>query len=412
MTIKTSLLVRLFLLAAVLINIVRLPLTTPPAFMTDFRPVYTACRTFAAGENPYDDTKIKETWSHIAAAEHLDERAPGLPESTFLYPPSILLLFQPYTLLDWTTAKYVHLAVTSLCLLGIGFVVLRYGPGGEKSRVLLAGTLLFLAWKSNWLGVVIGQPAFFSMVCALCALVLDNRNKTLPASVLLAFACVKQTMALPFFLYFLLKRRYALVGVALGVTVVLNLLPFIVLPLHAATDYVALVQSTFEPGQSNDYSMLNPRFVDITSVQTLINIFVPSRTVVSLLFYVLLAGAVVFFFIRRKQLEDRQWLVYFCFCTLFFTYHRFSDTILLATILLTLSPVVLLRRLSWKIILLGSLLFPVTGIAQYGRDVLPTWLYHIMALSITWGVVITFVLWLQCALQEKGRETLPLQTSQ
>lgn len=406
-TIKVPVLVRLFLFTAVLVNIARFPLSSSASFMTDFRPVYTACRTFAAGENPYDDAKLKETWSNISAAENINERPPGLPESTFLYPPSILILFQPYTLLSWSTAKYVHLGVTLFCLVGIGCIVVRYGPRGTKSEALLAGILLFLAWKSNWLGVAIGQPAFFSMVCALLAVVLDSRKKTLPASLLLALACIKQTMALPFFLYFVLKRRYTLVGVALGLTVVLNLLPFISLPFHAVTDYVALVQSTFEPGQSNDYSIINPRFADITSVQTLLNIVVESRTVVSILFYLLLAGAVVFFFVKRKFLDDQQWLVYFCFCTLFFTYHRFSDTILLSTILFTLSPVVLLQRLSWRVVLLGSLLFPVTGVAQYGRDVLPSWLYHIMALSITWGVVITFILWLQCVLPDRRQNALP-----
>lgn len=407
MTARYSALVRLFLLVAVFVNIVRLPLTAP-AFMTDFRPVYTACRTFADGGNPYDDAQLKATWSTITTTEHIHgERAPGLPESTFLYPPSILILFQPYTLLSWHTAKYVHLGITLLCLVVAGLIVLRCGPGGDRRKALLAGLLLFLAWKSNWLGVVIGQPAFFSMACALAALVLDDRSKPLPAAVLLALACVKQTMALPFFLYFLLKRRYGLVAVAVVVTALLNLLPFAVLPWHAATDYVALVQSTFEPGQSNDYSMLNPRFVDITSVQTLINIVVSSRTAVSVLFALLLAGAVVFFIVNRKRLERREWLVYFCFCTLFFTYHRFSDTILLATVLLTLAPDELLRRLSWRVLLLVSLLFPVTGVAQYGRDLMPVWLYHIMALSITWGVVIAFVLWMRSVFTRRERASLP-----
>jgi hypothetical protein len=254
---------RLFLLLFALFNLTRLvdvqePLG--PNRAVDFRNVYVGSQLLWQGENPYDDELLKAHWKEIIAAEDIPfTTQPGLPVTPLLYPPWALGLFGLIAFLPYKIAYLIwYLLIPIMLALAVfwgGSWVMGKKPEGWGW--LLDMGLLCLAFKGSVHAWVVGQPSFLAYTLLFGALYFDKKGKIWTAGLLLGLAAFKPTLAIPFGLLLLAKRRWWTLGFGAAVWVLTEAVVMAVQPnfvgLHSAylTAASAFRELVFSPEMDN-----------------------------------------------------------------------------------------------------------------------------------------------------------------
>jgi hypothetical protein len=391
---RTGLIFILFILA--FLNIFRLPASEYKIPMNDFKAIYAAGRAFAEKRNPYRDDEIKRTWQEISSEQGLSgEPPPGLPETPFVYPPALLLFVQPITWLDFEPAKIIFFTINIFFLLGILILIAESGAFLKiPFEVLVCGLVLF-ALKGTRLGLVAGQMVFFSFFCSLLAIRAMNSGRRFAAILSLALALFKYSFALPFLIYFLLKKQYTLIIAALGVTAGLSLATLHFTPGDTLATYIHSLQATLSQGGINDYSYANARFFELTGVQGILYYLTRSQSAVWLLL-IFLASAVCYFFWRFRSFYFQQpehALVFLMFASLLLTYHRIYDSVGLLVVFAAWKPSDVFRKSGWKAFFILPLFLPLTGLVLRLKPVLHEELFYLFAMDVPMALVILFFFW-------------------
>jgi hypothetical protein len=177
--------------------------------MSDFYSVvYYPAKAFREGGNPYD------------AAAYLP-RYPA-PESFRAYPPVLLLLAQPFTLLSPTDAALVQVGLT-LVLTGVlawwSLSLAGRTPTTLGATVLFS--LILLSRPGHW-NLLQGQITVVIVLAVYAALALP-RARAAPGALALAVALLKPNFGLPLAVLMLAGGRTRAVAGAVALTAALNL---------------------------------------------------------------------------------------------------------------------------------------------------------------------------------------------
>jgi hypothetical protein len=396
----------LFLVLVALFNVSRVlrePRPTADRPM-DFRTCYVGQDVLRQGLNPYDDATLKRGWQQLVRQENLTSRTqPGLPNLPFLYPPWAVALFGltvgrlPYAL-AWPL--WCGLALLSVGLLaGLWAALLRVATGAAVPwwQFLVAA----LALKGTVPALLAGQPTFVALVLGVSALAVGRLgtpsgaalgagassgafsagsavDQTQPAStwrrvgagLLLGLAAFKVTLVLPFAAWFLWKKQWLALAVAVAVVALCSAVawhwaaaPHELLPTYQ--HLVAQVRAqSFDPTDP-DYPLTQGMTLRL-ELGNVLEWLRPGSSAWHVVLHAALWLAASAWLLRHRSrghaLADWYLFLVLGTLTLLTTYHLYYDAVLLLPLLGYSAR--LPRHLQWLLLaLLLPLLLPLNGLA-------------------------------------------------
>ncbi|MBN2084966.1 MAG: DUF2029 domain-containing protein [Anaerolineales bacterium] len=218
----------------------------------DFLARWMGARFALQGVQPYDDRVSLESQKWIYG--HAADPARGEDLSRFAYPLYSMIVFLPFGLFEFTTAR--ALWMTLLEAGTIAFAVLAAALAGwEGRRWRMAVWILFsLFGYFGFRAVINGNPVVLVSLFLACALFLLKREFPVPAGIFLALAAIKpQVVFFPLLwiaLWSLHRKRFSVLvslGVTLAVLIGVGMLfvpDWVILNIREILDYPAYT----EPG--------------------------------------------------------------------------------------------------------------------------------------------------------------------
>ncbi len=186
----------------------------PRAWSIDFTNIYLGGRLAAEGKNPYCDEEIKGSWQRLCGKEgFVCSVTPGLPEHPLLYPPWALGMLLPLSQLPYRYADalwYFLLAVSLFAIVFFGWLLF-----GRRLPAVIAMTEIFLlcaAFKPTLIIVLSGQPGIIVYAALLACLFCLKTSRPFIGGLFLGIASMKITLAIPLYVYLLLKEGGAGTG--------------------------------------------------------------------------------------------------------------------------------------------------------------------------------------------------------
>jgi hypothetical protein len=301
----------------------------------DFLSVYSATRTWIHGGDPYDLPRVVQTWREtgVYADRKVDYWAT-------VYPPNSLVMIAPLAVLPPLAAMLLWLAIM-LALIGVQFAVLidlvRLHPA---ARWVLIGAALFSA--PFQFGIVSGQLSMPAI--SLCAVTFwcVARQKHLLGGVLLGLACaLKPQVAGPFFIYYVLTRRWKLSAAAMisgGAVLATALIAMQVSQISWLAGWTRSIADTGRPNDVNDYGWGNPFRDEIIDLKLILISFIrhPAllKAAIAGVTLALLGWFIAVYPRRRRSISSETLaLAGLSGIILLPIYHRVYDVALLATAL-------------------------------------------------------------------------------
>jgi len=256
MTLKTAVVWAAILIAAALcltgLTRVNLKFSESNPGGNDFLARWMGARFVLNGIQPYDDRVALETQKWIYG--HAADPGRGEDLSRFAYPLYAMIIFLPFGLLDFTTARALWMTVLETGT--IAFAVLAAAIAGwEGQRGKTAVWILFsLFGYFGFRAVINGNPIVLVSVFLACALMWMEKGFPVPAGICLAFATIKpQVVLFPLLwivIWCLFRKRYAVLlwfGLALAALIGIGMVfvpDWLILNVREILDYPAYT----EPG--------------------------------------------------------------------------------------------------------------------------------------------------------------------
>ncbi len=226
----------------------------------DFASVYAAARTWMHGGDPYDLPAVVATWRGAGAFAHRD-----VSYFATVYPPSSLVTIMPLAVLPAAPAMILWMALT-IALLALQFLALgdmaHLDRRDPRMLILIGASLASAALQ---FGILSGQLSIPAISLCIIAFWCAGRQRDTLAGVLLGLACaVKPQVAAPFALYYMILRRFNLVGFTILIGAAIWIVALIA--MHGShVDWIDgwkhSVAETTRVGGVNDYGWSN-RFRD------------------------------------------------------------------------------------------------------------------------------------------------------
>ncbi len=246
--------------------------------------------------------------------------------------PSCLMLLWPYALFSWPIAKWLwlgsNLVFTALSLFALFKVFLK----NQSPFVYLVISCLFLM-STPWRNLVgNGQHTMFSLCFfSLALLVLDK--KPVLSGVFLALSFFKYATIIPLAIYFIYKRRFQPLFVAVGIHLCLHL--FAAYWINA--NPIDLIK---EPLMCSS-GLLTDGYIDFFSLCAQMDSHIPAL-IPAFLSGILLLAATLVCFLNRKS-NDLLVLTVLGFISVLVIYHRAYDLVIV------IFPLILLFESSFKL---------------------------------------------------------------
>ncbi len=297
------------------------------------------------GKNPY---VVADRWYAAAATEAaatqpadtgVDERigVPGPGYPPWAYAIGAPLWWPP----QWTAARWYHGILNALFLIPLGYWGYRSAANHSKSEAwLVTAGLLAISSICSTLGN--GQYGIVALTALVGSLVAEQRNRQVTAGILLSIALVKPTLALPFVLPFLVKRRWITLFTAGGVLLVSSVIVWALTgtdPLTMSRQMVA-ASSRWGAHEGNDM------------VAQLVKMGVEPKAALRALAVVVTLSALVLSMIWR----DSSTVLLFAIAAVaarLWTYHRMYDNLILAFLLVPLGVAALRQRPALSLVALA-----------------------------------------------------------
>jgi hypothetical protein len=316
-----------------------------------------------SGNNPYDDATLKQKWSEVCTQLGIDNNnPPGLPTNFLVYPPTALVAYIPFTLMRWDIALIINLVGITLALLVTLLLWLRMSGISLWSYQSLFILSIIFAFKGTVHALMVGQPTFYILfLCTLSIYIVLHHSSPIRAALPLAVAFIKPTMALPFALFMVYKRRWDVLFLAVGIQIFLLLITsYLWQAEQSMTEAFVgnirlLKQLIFESGDAFYLSTL-------TDLSVLIHVILDLPTYLyDLLQYgsILIVGGLLL--VVKSKLSDTEILALLMLYSLCLGYHLFYDMIMLI-------PLVLLivngnYKHNWVLVLITiPAMLPINGI--------------------------------------------------
>ena len=310
-----------------------------------------------------------------------------------LYPPSAHILFIPfYAFLASSQLAKISWLIWNLIFIGIIFHVIRKKYLLKlplmDSYLLLILILGAYATKSC---LRYGQTSLFSFAAFMVTLLLKDRSKWL-AGIAFALALSKPTLMALFAVYFLCKREYQIVLVAIAVHVVITLGLSIwigVSPLSLINNYlekVSLLTNTYPCALWWAYQVTG---FSIISLLHLLQFPTFGISIIRLLLY---AGAAVYIY-RERQAEELQTMGVIGLISMFIDFHWHYDFVVLFLLFpVFIKPFAGNDSDQWPLFYYLALLF-MPDLMRAG-DFLINHRYYLIAWQIIYTGLFLILLWI------------------
>ncbi len=316
------------------------------------------------------------------------------------FAPSFLPPYLPvaYPLLDmigrfpWPAVKVAWLILICLGLMVAMALTLReisreHENLPQQHRLLLM--LSIVLFKGTYLALATGQLSLL-IIFLLLGFVYAKESKPWLAVFCLAMATMKIHLALPFYIYLLLKSDFRFFARSAATALALNLVVsvFYLGPVEHARQFIWSL-THFAPEGTNDMTLAGGSGrIDLAPLAV---IFGLSGQVLIITQVVVLCGGLAFLFLSRHRLSERM-LLFNCNLICFMAYyHRDYDLVLL---LLLGLPLIYPRRHEFSclnFLLLLPIVLPIQRINEWGTQALPAmgFIFNLLGSSmvVSLGVV-------------------------
>jgi Glycosyltransferase family 87 len=340
----------ILLLCAASEFIVRGPLRfAHAANFNDFISPYIQTRAWIHGLDPYSPQNLLRLWP--ADSEHYDFLAHDFAEGTLVYkhgiptayPLTAFVLLVPVAALPWPVAHAVWLIITAL-VFAITVISLMWTAKllprekNEWNRRGLVFLTLALALAPFHTGLAAGSIVTIAVAASAVALFAAERDRDLIAGILLAAAvCLKPQIGLPFLFYYLLRRRWRIVGATAGVVVALAAIALVRLVASATPwlpNYLYDNRVLLGPGSLGDFTEKDPLRFGLINSQVAAYTILQNRDLATAAAFAVaaIAGLIWLFLLFRAGRSHHDTLLELstlAVLSLIPVYHRFYDASLL-----------------------------------------------------------------------------------
>jgi len=214
----TKMLLIVLLLLAATEFVIRGPLRYFPVLSSgstwsDITQIYVPSRAWLMGEDPYDPDNFMVLY-HQATNAVVDR---GGFRSHSPHPLTALVVFSPIASLPWPWARVLWtLLISTIIFPAIWALSSLLGVGRSNSKLAFAAGTLALAPLHT--GIAVGNVSILGIALCTIAFWASTRQKDILAGTLIALsACLKPQLGALFLLYYLLRRRWRIVWVAVAV---------------------------------------------------------------------------------------------------------------------------------------------------------------------------------------------------
>lgn len=292
----------------------------------DIRQLYIAGQLYHDGMNPYNDSLLKQRWQENMVKQELTfNRYPGGPENYMLYPPHTASWFSAIEGLPWLRLGNWVWIFAILCVTTVSALLFFNYPREHKYRLLL----ILFGFKGTAIAILLGQPVLAALVFIAFAYLLENKRPLL-SGLLYAFAALKPSIALPFFLHLVAEKKWKNL-IAFIITGLFLQIPVL---LHFKEDTPKIYLSwlgnmhiqTLIP-YSTDHQFLAGNLTSpfITLFQLTGFDFSPALP------YLLLGSFLITLYLRlSERISENYALMILLLSSFMFSYHLFYDLILLS----------------------------------------------------------------------------------
>lgn len=193
----------------------------------DFKSFYLASKMTIEGTNPYN--LVEYTKSFLFP---------------FLYPPNIIPLILPLSLFEYSTSYKIFFTfnLISVFILIAGALTLLKNKSRNNQIILIIFCLLIFGVLQ---GLRMGQLTTILSAGIIWAFIFARKNNNILAGFLLGIVAIKPTLVILFLAYFLLKRRYLLIGICLMTSMMLFVIGLLI--IHSSiTDFLSMYKSGYD----------------------------------------------------------------------------------------------------------------------------------------------------------------------
>jgi len=244
--------------------------------------------------------------------------------------PLMLLLLTPFSFFSWNVAKWLILVVNLILMLITAWLILRRIPFAGVQLTRMDELLLFLVYfdlSATRIAIENGQTTLLVFLLMLIAVLYGERSWPMAGSAL-GIALSKYSLSLPAFLFFLYKKNFKVLFLAIAVQV-LGVLGLAIIgrtsPITVVQENVRLLFQLFDqPG------VHLARFLEIFTDNKLL-------TEIPVLLMTLLVFLPLFLWLRGRNTApgtaqdviDFHVLTILFIWTMLVAYHRLYDTLIL-----------------------------------------------------------------------------------
>jgi Glycosyltransferase family 87 len=315
------------------------------ASFNDFISPYIQTRAWMAGQDPYSPQNLVRRWP--PEAERFDFLTRDLADGSLVlkrgiptaYPLTAFVLIAPVAVLPWHLAHPLWLLIT-VCSFGVAAVsLLSVAKLLPRNDLTIAFLAIALALAPFHTALAAGSIVTVAVAASAAAVWASNRRHDILAGVLLAMAVgLKPQIGLPFCFYYLVRRRWRLPALAVGLVAVLFLLAVARCAMGGTPwieNYLYDNRILFAPGSLGDFTEGNPIRFGLINFQVAAYTLLHNREAASLVAIALAAtGGVAWLFLilRRERNRPGSELLALSALTvlsLIPIYHRFYDASLL-----------------------------------------------------------------------------------
>ncbi len=236
-----------------------------PAFASgtnDFSDPYVGAWLWRHGQNPYDVALVNATARRLTQST-----LPVVP----IYPPTAYVLVTPFTLLPWRWANAAWVLLSVIAVGTAAWTLVRIGefpPGSDKIWLIIAFVFAFGPFHT---GIHVANAAPIAIGCSLLAVYFATREHDAAAGILIALATgLKPQLGLWIFVFYLLRRRWQLVGACALCGLVLAVTAIVRIPLSLpalVANYREDLHYWFGPGGQNDFTTANSFRLPLVNLQ-------------------------------------------------------------------------------------------------------------------------------------------------
>jgi hypothetical protein len=376
--------------------------------MNDLTTPWVSSQAFLHGNNPYSDIQeLSRIWSltHIAQAGKCTDFACILAIHQSVYPPTTLALIAPLGLLHWRTAVYAYtLGSSALFVMALLVLAQKLSPSWKDWRKLyfVAFALAMAPLHSG-----IHEVNLITLVVVfLCAGVGLLSDRPYAAGIALAIAaCLKPQVAIFFFAYPWLRRKWKTAFASLGTLSLISACSLIWLRVHHQQwlgSFLSQLAQFSAPGGPSGAEAPGPGKFPLLNLRVLTFQLTLSRNLSSILawtIFALLAAVAVYLIVRRVTDENESaGVAIIAVLTLLPVYHRYYTASILLFVLYWAVEHFDASRAKAALLFLVPLLVPFAAIMERSGIARRLMDNH-SALGVVWNdFLMPHVIWIELLL--------------